>query len=154
MKKILALVCIGLCWLIAPQVRAQASGDVGTAECGTVQQEVQQAVGNETNPPYKTHGKYVKTAAQAANPALAAGEITEACLECIVSQFAQSIPLADQEACGPSCAHAPCGTGEPLDSTCDPCVASICSLDPFCCVVAWDSNCASLVPSICGLSCP
>jgi hypothetical protein len=58
-------------------------------------------VGDETNPPYRNHGQYVKAAAHAANPALEAGEITEACHSCIVSQFARSIPIVNQENCGP-----------------------------------------------------
>jgi hypothetical protein len=99
MKQVWALVCTGVFWVIVPQVWAQ--GDVGSAECREVQEEVQQAVGNETNPPYRNHGQYVRAAAQAANPALEAGEITEACHACIVRQFAESVPIADQEACGP-----------------------------------------------------
>jgi hypothetical protein len=77
------------------------SEDVGTPACRDAQLAVQGAVGDETNPPYKNHGKYVSTAAHAANVPLNAAEITEACHECIVSQFAQSIPVASQEKCGP-----------------------------------------------------
>ena len=76
-------------------------GDEGTEACREVQLAVQSEVGEETNPPYRNHGQYVRAAAHAANPALEAGEITEACHSCIVSQFAKSIPIANQEACGP-----------------------------------------------------
>src|SRR5262249_22281404 len=98
---------------------------------------VQGEVGNETNPPYQNHGAYVSAAAHAANPAFEAGEITEACQGCIVSQFSPSIPIRAQENSGPTCTFS--GTGG-----CCPgeiCVATdVCQLSgtPFCC----SSTCA------------
>jgi hypothetical protein len=83
------------------------AGDVGTHACRVAQLAVQGAVGNQTSPQYKNHGQYVSTAAQDANVPLAAGEITEACHSCIVSQFAQSIPVANQAKCGPDLCDAP-----------------------------------------------
>jgi hypothetical protein len=89
--------CLFLAW--TPPGWAQGAfmptltpGDVGTPACRDVQLAVQGTVGNETKPPYNNHKKYVRAATQAANPALAAGEITEACHSCIVSPFAQSTP--------------------------------------------------------------
>jgi len=87
------------------------SGRCGHPRCREAQLAVQGAVGNQTNPPYKNHGQYVSAAAQDANVPLAAGEITEACHECIVSQFAQSIPVANQAKCGPDLCEAPGGPG-------------------------------------------
>ncbi|WP_437321325.1 hypothetical protein [Sorangium sp. So ce385] len=52
-----------------------------------------------------------------------------------------------------SCAHGKCEEGGPLDPACDPCVASICAIDSFCCDVAWDAACVSEVASICGETC-
>jgi hypothetical protein len=54
------------------------------------------------------------------------------------------------------CAHDLCVTGVSLDPTCDPCVASICGVDPFCCdsFGSWDSICVGEVSSVCGQTCP
>jgi len=105
-----------------------AQGDVGTLACSEVQLAVQSEVGNETNPPYRNHGAYVSAVANAANPAFEAGEITEACHECIVSQFAQSIPIGDQETCGPTCTFG--GTGGCCPG--DTCVATdVCRFGVF-----------------------
>ena len=90
------LVSLYIAWM--PPIWAQ---DEGTQVCREVQLAVQGEVGDETNPPYRNHGQYVSAAAHAANPALEAGEITEACHACIVSQFAESIPITNQEPCGP-----------------------------------------------------
>ena len=57
------------------------------------------------------------------------------------------------EGCAASCAHDKCSTGGTLNSSCDPCVAQICSVDPFCCATSWDSLCVSEVQSVCGESC-
>jgi len=101
------LVCLQMAWTQP----GWAQGDVGSEVCRDVQLQVQQAVGNETDPPYKNHGAYVKAAAHAANPALESGEITEACHECIVSQFAQSIPIINQNPCGVGLCGVPGGPG-------------------------------------------
>jgi hypothetical protein len=47
-----------------------------------------------------------------------------------------------------------CETGEPLGDDCDPCIASICAADPFCCTSSWDAICVGEVESVCGLTCP
>jgi hypothetical protein len=81
--------------------QAAWSQDVGTPACRDAQLAVQSETGDQTDPPFTNHGQYVSAAAHAANLPLDSGAITEACHECIVSQFAQSIPVADQQACGP-----------------------------------------------------
>lgn len=53
----------------------------------------------------------------------------------------------------PNCAHPICETGVALVASCDPCVASICLVDPYCCTTGWDSICQNEVATICGLSC-
>jgi len=58
------------------------------------------------------------------------------------------------DVCAPPCAHSPCVTGDALDPACDPCVAEICAVDPFCCQNSWDSVCVKQVGTICGLTCP
>ena len=91
--------------------QAPIPGDVGTIECAQAQLAIQTLIGNETTPPYKNHGQYVKAAADAANTALQSGQITGACHGCIVSQFARSIPIAEQTACGPVQCAAPGAPG-------------------------------------------
>ena len=77
---------------------AQEPGDVGSAECRLVQLDAQDAVA--AGMPYNNHGQMVRTAANNQSPALEAGYITEECSSCIMNQFARSIPIAEQEACG------------------------------------------------------
>ncbi len=40
------------------------------------------------------------------------------------------------------------------DPVCDPCVATICTADPYCCNTMWDAQCVLEVNTICGLTCP
>ena len=98
MKICFVSVFVGVLVTLATLVWAQ--GDAGSQECLDVQHAVQATVGDETNPPYRNHGQYVREATHATNPALESGQITEECHSCIVNQFSHSIPIADQEACG------------------------------------------------------
>ena len=52
-----------------------------------------------------------------------------------------------------TCGHDICLAGGPLAATCDPCVASICAVDPGCCNGEWDNYCISKVGSLCGQNC-
>lgn len=62
-------------------------------------------------------------------------------------------PLGEsQEAIG-TCAHPRCSTGAALAPSCDPCVASICAADPFCCSTAWDGACVAQVATVCSKTC-
>jgi hypothetical protein len=82
------------------------------------------------------------------------------------------VELVDTECnnlCNPQvvCAHDPCDEGAPLPNSCDPCVASVCTVDSFCCDVnmmqnppgTWDSYCVASVkdgasnPACSGLCC-
>jgi len=49
-----------------------------------------------------------------------------------------------------TCGHSICDPGAAVSATCDSCVASICSVDSFCCTTAWDSICVGEVTSVCG----
>ncbi len=51
------------------------------------------------------------------------------------------------------CAHGICASGIALDATCDPCAATVCAADPWCCSQSWDATCVSEVTSICGQTC-
>jgi hypothetical protein len=54
---------------------------------------------------------------------------------------------------GESCDHALCSTGAELTASCDPCAASICEVDSFCCTDAWDATCVREVASVCHQTC-
>lgn len=54
---------------------------------------------------------------------------------------------------GSTCSHPICATGPALETSCEPCVASLCAQDPYCCGVTWDATCVGEVTSICGQSC-
>ena len=65
-------------------------------------------------------------------------------------------------ACGDDagvCAHAQCEQGVALAAGCDDppispsCVSAVCSADPYCCAVFWDSQCVAEVPSYCSYTC-
>ncbi len=60
---------------------------------------------------------------------------------------ALSLPVA--------CAHSPCQQGGSLTAGCGPddCVTWICSVDSFCCNIAWDSICVGEVGSVCQRRC-
>lgn len=56
-----------------------------------------------------------------------------------------------------SCAHDPCATGDAMDGTaaplnpsCDPCVAFVCSQTESCCSVTWGPPCANAYSAYCG----
>ncbi len=55
----------------------------------------------------------------------------------------------------PKCAHDMCKTGAALNpAVCDPCVAKICQVDPFCCNTSggtWDGVCVQEVKTVCNL---
>ena len=53
----------------------------------------------------------------------------------------------------PNCAHTLCQAGVALVGSCDPCVQTICDVDPYCCNNGWDSICIDEVASECGGSC-
>lgn len=48
-----------------------------------------------------------------------------------------------------TCSHDLCTEGQPLDSLCDPCVASVCAADSFCCSNAWDMFCIDAIAIQC-----
>lgn len=52
------------------------------------------------------------------------------------------------------CAHGLCYSGAALTPACDPCVATVCASDAYCCSTSWDSTCIGEAISMCGLSCP
>lgn len=70
---------------------------------------------------------------------------------CGGGESCQTCP-ADCGTCS-TCAHDKCVGGEKLAPECDPCVASICQADPFCCDNSWDSQCVGQVSTVCGESC-
>jgi hypothetical protein len=81
-----------------PTATPARPGDVGSPECLSAQQSAQAAV--QAGGPYRNHGALVSTAAKVVSRAVSAGDITEACADCIVSQFARRIPVTEQAPCG------------------------------------------------------
>ncbi len=51
------------------------------------------------------------------------------------------------------CSHDFCNVGDPLAQDCDPCAASVCAFDSYCCTTAWDSRCVEEAANTCGLTC-
>jgi len=58
-----------------------------------------------------------------------------------------SVP--DDAGGGTTCAHSPCDLGGALAVSCDSCVAQVCNLDFYCCLVEWDVSCKNAYNS-CG----
>jgi V8-like Glu-specific endopeptidase len=50
-----------------------------------------------------------------------------------------------------TCDHGVCAQGGKLDASCDPCVASVCAADAYCCSDGWDETCVGEAASICGV---
>jgi hypothetical protein len=61
-----------------------------------------------------------------------------------------SVGAEGVECVGIECAHDKCAEGVNLAGACDACVADICSVDSYCCEVAWDNICVGEVGSVCG----
>ncbi len=52
-----------------------------------------------------------------------------------------------------ACPHDVCTPGAALPSTCDPCVATVCAADAFCCTTTWDDRCIGEAEDLCGVDC-
>jgi hypothetical protein len=63
-------------------------------------------------------------------------------VECVTSA-GSSTTTTTTSGGGTNCAHSECIEGSALISSCSPCAAAICSVDPYCCNTAWDSACVS-----------
>ena len=53
-----------------------------------------------------------------------------------------------------TCTHPICSAGVKLTKACDPCAASVCTADSYCCNTKWDAICVGEVASVCGQTCP
>src|SRR6266540_558043 len=117
MNKPSALVVVVLFsfFVLIPRVWADPAGPESDV-CGVAQSISQNSF--TSGAPYKNPGKGVSTAANAQDPFVQTGSIDEECSSCIMNQFARRIPVADQETCGPDCAHPLCATGVALDGQC------------------------------------
>ena len=54
---------------------------------------------------------------------------------------------------GGTCVHDVCETGVALSLFCSGCALSVCSNDPYCCILTWDSQCVSEVAMYCPSGC-
>jgi hypothetical protein len=50
------------------------------------------------------------------------------------------------------CEHNECVDGTPLSPACNPCSATVCAVDPYCCDVGWDSQCVTAARYWCGFN--
>lgn len=116
---VVSLIAIFALSLVMVQAAPNYQGDVGSRECRIVQLEAQAAAGDPAA--YKNHGQWVAAAAQAQDPYVYDGTITEECSSCIMNQFGRGIPIEEQEPCGPDipdvpeCAPASCGNFIPCN---------------------------------------
>jgi hypothetical protein len=76
----------------------------------------------------------------------------QCCMSGWDSECIGSLTLRCGVACG--CAHNLCTVGDPLDPTCNSCVAAVCAVDDVCCVSGWDDLCIRHAAFSCGVSCP
>ena len=73
--------------------------------------------------------------------------------ECCATAWDQLCVFEAEDLCGEdctSCSHGLCVEGEALDPICDPCVPTVCKVDPFCCDVEWDALCTQEGEDLCG----
>jgi hypothetical protein len=105
------------------------------------------------------HGERTRAGGYESRPAwVVRVAVGSASLTAVVVACSQPAPekheQTEQQVQGVSaCSHPICTTGGPLIASCDPCVANICALDPYCCQWSWDATCVGEVKSICGQSC-
>jgi len=74
-------------------------GDLGSFDCASAQANIQNLVGDEPTG-VRNHGTFMRQVAKLAGAAVASGQITNDCADCIVGQFAQRMPVAQQTDCG------------------------------------------------------
>jgi hypothetical protein len=67
---------------------------------------------------------------------------------CDSNESSVSCPTDCTATGGAGCWPGPAGCGG------CPCMGCVCSMDSFCCVLSWDSICASECKNQCGFSCP
>ncbi len=66
---------------------------------------------------------------------------------------AKPAPPPEPEEPGASCTHGLCANGPKLDAACDPCAATVCAADAYCCSTAWDGICVNEAKSMCNVTC-
>lgn len=99
MKRSILNLMVVVVMVAASAVRAQEPGGEGTYECRKIQLEVQVAVAGGGQ--YKNHGQLVSTVTHRLGEAVTAGEITDECTACVITQFARGFPTEEQTPCGP-----------------------------------------------------
>lgn len=79
--------------------------------------------------------------------------LSEWIAERVAAASSPSAEGAESSAPSNSCGHSFCDKGAALTGSCDPCVASICEADAYCCSTSWDHLCVKAVSSVCKLGC-
>lgn len=103
MRIFIVLSLLGFAFLTLSPALAEEPAEIWTAECRGFQLLIQDTIKNtlETEGDYKNHGQLVKAVVHLLKSAKKEKQITGNCAACILVQFALSIPIDDQDACGP-----------------------------------------------------
>ena len=110
------LVAAGLCWLSWP-APAEAQPACAHDLC---------EVGEDLNPVCDPCVDIIcNSPGELGDPYCCDVEWDETCIEKV-------LPMCGDPSCVQVCSHSPCEIGDPLDSTCNPCTADVCFLDPNC----------------------
>ena len=83
-------------WAAIPGVAAPS----GTSQCGAVQQALQLGIGDYVEAIFGTRKQWLSLLTDGATQATQAALITESCSSCIVDQFRNNVPVAEQTSCG------------------------------------------------------
>ena len=98
---------------------------------------------------------------QPGNLNAACGKAADPCASCLGAQYCVAglcahsdagtadAGAADAGTCASPCSSQPVA----LAPTCEPCVATICATDPYCCATRWDAQCATAAKTKCGSRC-
>lgn len=79
---------------------AQSGKDVGSAECRQFQLAVQAALGKDVTSANPVRNDFIGALSTRLGTAVASGQITTACANCILDQFARRVPVTGQASCG------------------------------------------------------
>ncbi len=107
------------------------------------------------------HSKCMPGAALSASCDPCVARICEQDASCCGSNWSPSCVAKVASVCDATCGALDCyvpdacqASAAPIASTCDSCVANICSSDPSCCTTAWTQSCADKVFTQCGSGIP
>ena len=103
MRIFIVLSLLGFAFLTLSPAFAEEPADIGTSKCRELQLLIQDTIKNtlDMEGDYKNHGQLMKAVVHLVKSAKKEKQITGKCAACIFIQFALSIPIDYQDACGP-----------------------------------------------------